>query len=188
MAHELNQAAERIIESFSRGGKLLLCGNGGSAADCGHIAGELCKGFLLPRPPGEDFAKQVGEPWARGLQRGLPALDLTAQTPLITAIVNDISGEDIFSQQVMAFGREGDVLLGISTSGNAENVRRAMAVARAMGLYTIAFTGAGGGRLGETVHLTVAVEAQATRDVQEKQIALYHDLCQVIEERMFGGE
>lgn len=180
------QAADIIINAFQQGGKLLLCGNGGSAADCGHIAGELCKGFLLPRPPEKAFIEKVGEPWARTLQRGLPAIDLTAQTPLLCAIINDISGEDVFSQQVMAFGRPGDVLVGISTSGNAENVRRSMVAANALGLTTLAFTGAGGGKLKHVCRLLVAVDAVSTRDVQERQLRMYHDLCERIEQAMFG--
>ena len=186
MQDSVKQAADMLVTAFQQGGKLLLCGNGGSAADCGHIAGELCKGFLLPRLPEKDFVDKVGEPWAQGLQCGLPAIDLTAQTALMTAIINDISGQDVFSQQVMAFGRPGDVLLGISTSGNAENVRRAMVTARALGLRTIAFTGRGGGALAAVSDLLMAVEATSTRAVQEQQIGLYHDLCQLVEQALFG--
>ncbi len=99
MRNTLEQAAQKLIACFQQGNKLLLCGNGGSAADCGHIAGELCKGFLSRRTPDQDFVTSIGEGWAANLQQGLPAIDLTAQSPLITAIINDISGEDIFAQQ-----------------------------------------------------------------------------------------
>ncbi len=185
MHKAVERAADLLIACFQKGGSLLLCGNGGSAADCAHIAGELCKGFLLPRRPEQAFTEAVGEPWAARLQQGLRAIDLTANTALITAIINDIGGEDIFAQQVMAFGRPGDILLGISTSGNAENVRRAMLAARARGLATIAMTGAGGGRLAQVCDLLVESAQRETRSVQEEQIGQYHSLCMLIEEALF---
>ena len=187
MRNTVEQAAQLLVERFQNGGKLLLCGNGGSAADSAHIAGELCKGFLLARAPGQAFVDAVGEPWAARLQQGLPAIDLTAPGALMTAIVNDIGGEDIFAQQVMAYGKPGDVLMGLSTSGNAENVRRAMLVARARGLSTIAMTGESGGKLADIADLLLNVQQQSTHLVQQQHMEIYHQLCILVEEVLFGA-
>ena len=186
MRNTVEQAAEMLINCFNGGNKLLLCGNGGSAADSAHISGELCKGFLRRRDPGQAFVDRVGESWAAILQQGLPAIDLGSNAILMTAIINDISGEDVFAQQVMAYGSSGDVLLGLSTSGNAENVRRAMLVAKAKKMHTIAMTGAGGGRLAALSTLLLDADAEETYLVQEQHISLYHQLCIMIEDRIFG--
>lgn len=186
MRNTVVQATDLLIECFQNGGSLLLCGNGGSAADCAHIAGELCKGFLLSRAPEQAFVAALGEPWAARLQRGLPAIDLTSGNALISAIVNDIGGEDIFAQQVMAYGKPRDVLLGLSTSGNAENVRRAMLVARARGLRTIAMTGAGGGKLAKVADLLLDADDTTTHLVQQQHMAMYHQLCILVERAIFS--
>ena len=186
MRNTVEQAAQLLVERFQNGGKLLLCGNGGSAADSAHIAGELCKGFLLARAPGQAFVDAVGEPWAARLQQGLPAIDLTAPGALMTAIINDIGGEDVFAQQVMAFGRPGDMLLGLSTSGNAENVRRALLVAKARGLKTMAMTGRGGGKLADIADVLLDVDDIETYLVQEQHIKMYHQLCLLVEKEIFG--
>ena len=179
------QALDALIACFSAGRKLLLCGNGGSAADCAHIVGELAKGFEKTRPLAEDVQAAIGEPWAQQLQRGLPAIDLTANNALISAIINDIDGQSIYAQQVMAYGQAGDVMIGISTSGNAENVRRALVTARARGLTTIALTGAGGGKLKELCDIWLSVDATRTADVQQLHLALYHQLCRDVESALF---
>lgn len=188
MRNTMEQAAQKLIACFQQGNKLLLCGNGGSAADCGHIAGELCKGFLSRRTPDQDFVTSIGEGWAANLQQGLPAIDLTAQSPLITAIINDISGEDIFAQQVMAYGQRGDVLLALTTSGNAENVRRAALVAKARGMAVIGMTGQTGGKLKGICDILLNVDETETYLVQEQHIKLYHHLCILVENAMFEGE
>ncbi len=180
-------AAEKISACFERGGKLLLCGNGGSAADCAHIAGELAKGFLKKRPLPEALRDAIGEDWTQKLQGGLPALDLCANSGLMTAIINDIEGDSVFAQQVAAYGRKGDVILGISTSGNAENVGRALKTARAMGLYTIGMTGESGGKMKACCDLLLNVPETETYKIQEKHLPLYHRLCILIEERLFPG-
>lgn len=185
MRNTLEQAAERLITCFQQGNKLLLCGNGGSAADCAHIAGELCKGFLSRRAPDKDFVDSVGEEWAQRLQQGLPAIDLTAQSALITAIINDISGEDVFAQQVMAYGQQGDVLLALTTSGNAENVRRAALVAKTKGMAVIGMTGQSGGKLKEVCDILLNVPETETYLVQEQHIQLYHRLCLLVEKAIF---
>ncbi len=186
MDKRIQQAAEMMIDSFRRGGKLLLCGNGGSAADCAHITGELVKGFLKKRPLSKELQSAIGEPWAGGLQYGLPAIDLTASSALMTAVINDIDGASVFAQQVLAYGRAGDVLLGISTSGNAENVCRAMKTARAMGLKTIAMTGESGGRLKALCDLLLNVDETETYRVQEKHLPAYHQLCMAVEQAFFA--
>jgi D-sedoheptulose 7-phosphate isomerase len=187
ITRKLESACDTLIRIFKSGGKLLLCGNGGSAADCAHITGELCKGFLRIRPLAAELKARVGEPWADRLQGGLPAMDLTANCGLITAINNDIGGEMIFAQQVSAYGAPGDALLGISTSGNSENIRRAMVTARAMGLYTIAMTGRTGGKLANLCDLLLNVDADETFRVQEKQLPLYHTLCARVEAALYAA-
>ena len=164
-----------------------MCGNGGSAADCAHIVGELAKGFVSRRPLAPELRARIGKPWADGLQCGLPALDLTANCALIAAITNDIDGLSVYAQQVLAYGRPGDVLLGISTSGNSENVCRAMTTARALNMATIGLTGAGGGRMAALCDVLLDVDAVETYLVQERHLPLYHRLCMRIEQEMFGG-
>ncbi len=185
MENQITQAAQAICAAFQKGGKLLLCGNGGSAADCAHITGELVKGFLKKRPLAEDLKARIGTPWAEKLQGGLPALDLTANSALIAAVINDLDGLNAYAQQVMAYGQPGDVLLGISTSGNSENVCRAMIAARAMGLTVIALTGKTGGKMRALCDLWLSVDETETYRVQEKHLPLYHQLCIQIEASMF---
>lgn len=184
-ACDYKKAMEAIVSSFRQGGKLLLCGNGGSAADCAHIVGELAKSFVKERPIPGEIKAAINEPWADRLQRGLPAIDLTCNNALISAVINDIDGESVYAQQVIAYGRPGDVLIGISTSGNAENVRRAMKAAQAMGMTAIALTGTGGGRLAAHCDILLDVNARVTAEVQELHMALYHQLCMDIEDAMF---
>lgn len=182
---EYGAALSAIVDSFRAGGKLLLCGNGGSAADCAHIVGELAKGFLSRRPLDNELRARIGADWAGSLQRGLPAIDLTANAALIAAISNDIAGESVYVQQVMAYGRVGDVIIGISTSGNSENVCRALTAARALGLKTIGMTGMGGGRMAGLCDILLDVDEVETYRVQEKHLPLYHRLCMDIEAKMF---
>ena len=140
MHENLDRAVETLTNCFRRGGKLLLCGNGGSAADCAHILGEFVKSFCKRRPLDARLKAAIGEEWAEKLQQGLPVIDLTANCALIAAVANDQDAALAYAQQVTAYGAPGDVLIGISTSGNAENVRRAVVTARAMGVYTIGMT------------------------------------------------
>ena len=149
----IEAASKALIGSYTGGGKLLVCGNGGSAADSDHIVGELMKGFLSLRPLPEDMRErlraadpELGAELATRLQGALPAINLCADSALSTAFGNDVNAGLAFAQAAFGHGRPGDVLLGISTSGNAANVRAALCVARAMGLKTIGLTGQGGGR------------------------------------------
>ena len=184
--NQVQLAANMIIHCFENGGKLLLCGNGGSAADCAHIAGELCKGFLKKRPLPDQMKNAIGEPFANTLQQALPAIDLTAQSALMTAVINDIDGDSVFAQQVMAFGKPGDVLLGISTSGNAENVRRALLTAHALGLQTIGMTGKTGGKMPPLCDALLLSAETETYKIQEEHIKMYHELCILIERHFFA--
>lgn len=179
---QLEKAIAMITDAFRTGGKLMVCGNGGSASDSAHIVGELVKGFLKKRPLPAEWAEELG---GAPLQMGLPAMDLTAQGAVISAIVNDLGGECMYAQQVLAYGVPGDVLLGISTSGNARNVELAMHAARCKGVKRIALTGLGGGRLEKICDLLVESGETETYKVQEEHIRLYHELCARVEETFF---
>lgn len=191
----IEEAFTILEQCYLRGGKVLVCGNGGSAADSEHIVGELMKGFDSPRPLSEGdrhiletaFAAE-GTRLADNLQRALPAISLVSQSSLCSAILNDVSGDMIFAQQVYGYGRSGDVLVGISTSGNAENVIQAARVARAFGLASVGFTGEQGGRLKDLCTVTINVPADGTPRVQEYHQKVYHTLCAMLETRFFGGE
>ena len=186
MHENLNAAVEMIVECFKNGGKLLICGNGGSGADSAHILGELVKGFMSKRPLPRDLIEKIGEPWAEKLQLGLPAIDLTANNALIGAVANDQDGQLPYAQQVMAYCRPGDVLIGISTSGNAQNVLRAMKTAHALGGRCIALTGRSGGLMKAEADVLLNVDETETYRVQEKHLPLYHQLCMRVEAALFG--
>jgi D-sedoheptulose 7-phosphate isomerase len=182
----------RLAECFKGGGKLLLCGNGGSACDCEHIAGELMKGFLLrrPLPQGERAALEAlgaeGARMAGKLQRGLPTLVLSGLPGLTTAFSNDVDPELAFAQQAYAYARPGDVILCLSTSGNAKNVISAAVAAKARGAFVIALTGAGGGALARHADILLDVPERETYRAQELHLPLYHALCAMLEAEMFG--
>jgi len=166
----LLKAAESMVTCLKGGGKILVCGNGGSAADAQHFAGELVNRFEVNRP-------------------GLAAVAMTHDASVITSIANDFSFDDIFSRQVEALGREGDLLLAISTSGDSANVIRAADAAERLGMKTVALTGRDGGELGKhsnvTVHLNIA--HTSTPRVQEMHITSLHIICSLVDETMFGG-
>jgi D-sedoheptulose 7-phosphate isomerase len=187
------KAAETLIKTFVNGGKVLVCGNGGSCSDADHIVGELMKSFEGRRPlskPLQEKLKQLspetGAMLAEKLQQGLPAISLTVHSALITAIANDISGEVIYAQQVVGFGNTGDVLIGISTSGNSQNVIDAMIVAKAKGLTTIGMTGETGGKMKEWSDILLNVPERRTAYVQELHLPVYHALCMMVEKEIFG--
>lgn len=184
---DMEKAVELICAMYHREGKLLLCGNGGSAADCEHISGELLKGFLLMRKPLPEEIEGLRPEIAQGLQRGVQAIPLTSLSALSTAFGNDVAPENTFAQAVFALGSRGDVFLGISTSGNAENVCRAAEVARKRGLPSIVLTGEGGGRLAPLCDVAIRVPAKETYQIQEYHLPVYHALCAQVEEDLFGG-
>lgn len=192
---EVEQALRLLAHSFRGGGKLLLCGNGGSASDCEHIVGELMKAFLRPRPlpatlreilatgAGEDGAMLAG-----ALQGALPAVALTGHAALALAVANDVRADLVFAQQVVGLGRPGDVLLGLSTSGNSRNVIQAFHTARALGMRTVILTGAPGGKLAKMADVAVRVPASTVVEIQELHLPVYHALCAALEESFFPGE
>ena len=180
-------------ECYEHDGKLLIAGNGGSAADSEHIAGELMKRFKTPRPVTADMAEKLktvdpvrGEDLAKNLERGLMAIPLVAHEALSTAYINDVDGLGVFAQQLFGFGRPGDVFLGISTSGNSKNVMSATVVARALGIKVIGLTGAKGGELASVADVAVKVPEKETYMIQELHLPVYHCWCLMLEDRFFG--
>lgn len=189
----IEEAAGTLIACFQRGGKLLLAGNGGSAADCLHIAGELLKGFNSLRPLGDDQRAQLvslfardGASLGRQLQRGLPAIALPGALALTSAMANDVSAELIYAQGVMALGSPADVLLALSTSGMATNILAAVRVARWRGLTTIALTGKTGGTLAPLCNIAIIAPGATTAEIQEYHLPVYHALCAAVETALFG--
>lgn len=187
MEDEIKQAYEIIKDSYEKGGKLLVCGNGGSAADSDHIVGELMKGFYKQRKLLAEEKHRFGEQGEK-LQGALPAIALTQHGALSTAFLNDVDPEMVFAQQVYGYGQEGDVFLGLSTSGNSVNVISAAKVAATKGLKVIAMTGKDGGALKELSDVCLIVPAQVTADVQELHLPIYHTLCAMLEDYFFPGE
>ena len=186
MHENLDAAVRALIDCYRAGGKLLLCGNGGSCADCAHITGELVKGFRRLRPLDDSLRARISDAdWTATLQAGLPAVDLTANCALISAVANDIGAENAYAQQVLAYGRAGDLLIGISTSGNAENVCRAMMTARALGITTVGMTGEDGGRMRALSDILINVPERETYRVQELHLPIYHQLCMRVEAAFF---
>ena len=182
----IGAAHAMLAACFRRGNTLLLCGNGGSAADCEHLAGELLKGFALTRPLSASDRERLPEPLASRLQEGLPAIPLPSLMSANTAFANDVDPQMTFAQGVWALGRPGDVLLGISTSGNAANVCHAIEAAHGRSMETLALTGAEGGRLaGLATHAIRAPETDCDR-VQELHLPIYHCLARMLEETFFG--
>lgn len=188
------EKAYRILEEcYTHDGKLLIAGNGGSAADSEHIAGELMKRFKTPRPVPADFAEKLqevdsvrGPELAKNLEQGLMAIPLVAHEALSTAYINDVDGLGVFAQQLYGFGRPGDVFLGISTSGNSKNIMSATVVARALGLKVIGLTGAKGGELADVADVAIRVPETETFMIQELHLPVYHCLCLMLEEQFFG--
>jgi D-sedoheptulose 7-phosphate isomerase len=158
--------AERISQAFTADRKLMICGNGGSAADAQHIAAEFVNRFMLERPP-------------------LPAIALTTDSSVITSIGNDYSFEDVFSKQVKAIGLEGDVLLVITTSGNSANVISAVKAARGLGIYTVTFTGGDGGRVRSLADMALVVKSNTTARIQEAHSLAGHIICQLVDYLLF---
>ncbi|WP_456374022.1 D-sedoheptulose 7-phosphate isomerase [Methanocaldococcus sp.] len=164
---KLEKAIKIILEALKKGNKILICGNGGSAADSQHFAAEIVGRFKLER-------------------KGFPAIALTTDTSILTAIGNDYGFEKIFERQVEALGKKEDVLIGISTSGNSENVIRAVNKAKEMGIYTIGLLGKGGGKLKDIVDLALIVPSNDTARIQECHLTIYHVICEEVEKRLMG--
>ena len=188
--------AYRVMEwCYVNNGKLLIAGNGGSAADAEHIVGELMKGFKLRRKPALDFAAKLktldpvrGAKLSEDLQGCLPAIALTSHPALNSAYLNDVNGLEGYAQQVYGYGQAQDVFLGISTSGNSKNILYTSVVARAKGMKVIALTGAGGGELAKIADVAVQVPETETYIIQELHLPIYHCWCLMLEEKFFGVE
>ena len=182
-----------LKQSYTDGGKLLICGNGGSAADAEHIVGELMKGFKSPRLLDEasqqklkDIDKEEGSLLAENLQGALPAIALDGHPALTTAYINDCNPLLCFAQQVNGYGREGDVLLGISTSGNSQNIIYAAVTAKAKGMKVVGLTGAKDSKLSKLADVCIQVPETETYKIQELHLPVYHCLCLMLEEEFFG--
>lgn len=183
-----------IRQCYEAGGKVLICGNGGSAADAEHMVGELMKSFLSRREiPPEDTRRlrtafpEEGAYLAGRLQGALPAIALISQSALCSAYANDVAADMVYAQQVYGYGGEGDVLIGISTSGNTGNVLHAVRVAKSFGLRTLGLTGENGGKLGELCDVAIRVPAAETYRIQEYHVPVYHAVCAMLERTFFDG-
>ena len=188
----LRESVALLCDCFERGGKLLICGNGGSCADADHIVGEFAKAFKLDRPLMGSLTSALQRQGADGvllakrLQGGWPAINLGAHSALLTAIVNDVGGEYIYAQQTAVYGRTGDVLLGISTSGNSRDVLYAGLVANAKGMKTIGLTGKSGGEMKNQFGILLRADAETTEDIQDIHSVIYHAICACVEYQSWG--
>jgi D-sedoheptulose 7-phosphate isomerase len=183
---EIRKSATILVNCFQSGGKLLLCGNGGSCADCEHIAGELVKKFAIERPLSSELAEKLGPELSAELHGGLPALSLPSMIGFHTAFNNDDNPEFAFAQQVVAFGQSNDVLWGITTSGNSRNVVHATRAARALGITTIALTGKSGGEIANIADSIITAPSQDVAKVQELHLPIYHAICKYVEHQIFS--
>ena len=190
--NDIRAAYEALHTCFATGGRVYLCGNGGSAADCEHMAGELLKCFKLPRPMTDEFKavlREYGEDGAvlaENLEGGLPVVSLTGHVAFSTAFQNDNTPALVFAQQVNAYGNAGDVLVVFSTSGNSKNCVYATVCAKAKGMKVITLTGGSGGKLAPMSDIAITVPAKETYQVQEYHLPVYHCLCAMLEEEFFG--
>ncbi len=188
----VRKAADILLATYRRGGKILVCGNGGSCADSDHIVGELMKGFLSRRPMTETdrraFEKKLGEGAAyltECLQRAIPAISLPAQSAVISAFANDVDADLVYAQLVYGYAKQGDALIGISTSGNSKNVVEAVRVANVLGVSTIGLTGKTESALSGLCECTIRVPETDTFKVQELHLPVYHYLCAWLEQQIF---
>ena len=190
---DIRKAYELLEAAYQKGRKLLVCGNGGSASDAEHIVGELMKEFKLKRKVYGNHAAtlkeidpELGQVLADNLQGALPAISLTGHSSLQTAFMNDVVPELVFAQQVNGYGKEGDVFLGISTSGNSKNVLYAAVNAKAKGLKVIGLTGSKENKLMKYADVCIRVPETETYKIQELHLPVYHCLCLMLEEKFFG--
>jgi D-sedoheptulose 7-phosphate isomerase len=192
VGNDIKAAFDILAESYAKGGKLLIAGNGGSASDAEHIVGELMKTFTKKRTLPDSFIAGIGQVdfeiaqyLVPRLQPGLPAIALSGHASLNTACINDIDGNITFAQQVYGYGKEGDVFLGISTSGNSKNVLYAAAVARVKKIKIIGLTGSDGGKLKPLTDVCICVPETETYKIQELHLPVYHALGMMLEEHFF---
>lgn len=188
----ISEALNAMTGVYENNGKILLCGNGGSCADCDHIVGELMKGFLSLRKIDENMAKKIEETFPedkeyfeKTLQGSLPAISLPSQSALISAFANDVDADMVYAQLVFGYGMPNDLLIAMSTSGNSKNVVNAAKLAKIKGMKVIAFTGEKESKLSEICDITIKVPECETYKVQELHLPVYHYLCAETERRMF---
>ena len=191
--NSIAKAVEKIVKCYENGGKVLICGNGGSCADSDHVVGELMKGFLKKRPitwekKSEMKSKcpELSDEVLCGLQEALPAISLCSLTALNTAFSNDVDPDMIYAQSVYGLGRESDVFIGISTSGNAVNVYLSACVARSLGMTVIGLTGKDGGKIKDVSDVCVIVPENETYKIQELHLPIYHYICAAVEGHFFS--
>lgn len=178
----IEKALELIINTYKNGGKVLVCGNGGSAADCEHIVGELMKGFMKKREV-EDI--RIPEEMRKNLQGALPAISLPSQCAVLSAFINDVEAEMMYAQLVYGYAKKEDLVIGLSTSGNSKNVVNAIEVAKCLGVKTLSLTGKKESKLSEISDVTIRVPETETYRVQELHLPVYHYLCAEVEKAMF---
>ena len=189
---QIEEAVNTVISCYENGGKLLLCGNGGSCADCDHISGELLKGFLKKRPLSQSQKEKMKENCPAltenelcSLQNGLPVVSLPHLSALNSAFCNDVDPELIYAQSTLALGKAGDVMIAISTSGNAKNVAAAVRVAKGIGMTVIGLTGKDGGKLRELCDICIIAPENETYKIQEYHLPVYHTICAMVEEHFY---
>lgn len=178
----IKKALELMIQTYEQGGKILICGNGGSAADSEHIVGELMKGFLLKRPVEDE---RIPEELRCRLQGSLPAISLPSQISVLSAFINDEDPEMLYAQLVYGYARENDLVIGISTSGNSANIVNALRVAKALGSKTLGLTGEKPSKLSELCDVTINAPSSETFKIQEYHLPIYHYLCAAVENKFF---
>ena len=182
---EIAKAFDLLLTCYRGGGRVLTCGNGGSAADAEHIVGELLKKFRKHRDIDSGIAAKLPQELVAKLEGALPAVSLVSMSGILTAFANDVAWETAFAQQVYGLGNPGDVLIALSTSGNSANCVNAALVARAKGMKVVSMTGEGGGKLGELADAAVKVPESETFRIQELHLPVYHALCAKLEESLF---
>ena len=192
-ANEILNAYTLLETCYASGGKVLICGNGGSASDSDHIVGELMKGFKMLRPLDADMQEklcavdpQLGADLAAKLQGGLPAVALSSHPALSSAFLNDVNGDMMYAQQLNSLGKPGDVFMAITTSGTAMNLRYAAVVAKAKGMKVLALTGKTGGAFNELADINLVMPCNETYQIQELHLPVYHCLCLLLEDHFFG--
>ena len=185
-ADDIESAFFIMSDCYNAGGKVLICGNGGSAADAEHWAGELMKSFIDTRPLSDEIRKKLGSEIAQNLQGALPTIPLSGFLSLATAFSNDANSEFLFAQMVWGLGKENDILIGISTSGNSRNILYALQTASALGMKTIGLSGEKGGRMSDMVDVCIKVPGTEVYQIQEYHLPVYHCLCLMLEDTFFG--
>ncbi len=189
-------AIETLIESYAAGHKTLICGNGGSAADADHMVAELMKSFHQPRAVPHSFSVRLNKLYdgntaqylSAHLQGALPAINLASHTAFLTAYANDVAADMVFAQQVYGYGKKGDTLFCLSTSGASQNVIYAAQVAKAMGMDVLSMTGADESALQSLSDVNIALPSQAIHHIQEMGVAVYHTICLALEDFFFGNK